>query len=222
MFGIKKGFTLSEVLITLTVIGIIATMTIPLLSTNHKKLEYATKLKKFYNTMNNAIEQAEMDYNLPVGKWAIPATTKTDDFFNNYLKDYIRYNKIEDVDISNFNGAQKVYLPDGTTFAMYSLKWSIDGDRCMSIIYDVNGDSPPTRNFEQNNDNNHNSDIFYFTISTNGPTDGIPTGFLAGSPSWQNNNVDTLRTNCSTNYKYCALYLQKNGWVIDRDYPRLL
>jgi prepilin-type N-terminal cleavage/methylation domain-containing protein len=58
----KKGFTLTEVLIALSIIGVIAAMTIPnlLVSTGNKKLK--TQLQKFMADMNQAIKLYEMDY----------------------------------------------------------------------------------------------------------------------------------------------------------------
>ena len=51
----KSGFTLSEVLLTLGIIGVVAAMTVPSLmnSTEDKKL--AAAAKKAYNTLQNAI-----------------------------------------------------------------------------------------------------------------------------------------------------------------------
>ena len=42
---INEGFTLSEVLITLVIIGIIAAVTVPVIMANYKKAETAAKLK---------------------------------------------------------------------------------------------------------------------------------------------------------------------------------
>lgn len=44
----KQGFTLAEVLITLGVIGIVATLTIPSLIANYKKTVYVSRLQKFF------------------------------------------------------------------------------------------------------------------------------------------------------------------------------
>lgn len=44
----KKGFTLSEVLITLGIIGIVAAITLPTLITNYQKKTTATRVKKAY------------------------------------------------------------------------------------------------------------------------------------------------------------------------------
>ena len=57
----KNGFTLAEVLITIAIIGIVATLTLPALMTNTQEQQAITGLKKGINTlteaaqMNNAI-----------------------------------------------------------------------------------------------------------------------------------------------------------------------
>lgn len=62
----KNGFTLAEVLITLAIIGVVATLTLPALMTNTQEQQAKTALKKGINTlteaaqMNNAI--AGFDY----------------------------------------------------------------------------------------------------------------------------------------------------------------
>lgn len=45
----KLGFTLAEVLITLSIIGIVAELTLPTLITSYKKQIYTTQLEKFYS-----------------------------------------------------------------------------------------------------------------------------------------------------------------------------
>lgn len=58
----KKAFTLAELLITLGIIGIVASMTIPSILTNKEKQENLTKLKKAYSTFNQALTQLTNDY----------------------------------------------------------------------------------------------------------------------------------------------------------------
>ena len=51
---IKKAFTLSEVLVTLTIIGIVASMTVPNLIMGYQKMQTVAKLKRrivFYNKL---------------------------------------------------------------------------------------------------------------------------------------------------------------------------
>ena len=50
----KKGFTLAEVLITLTIIGVVATLTLPSLMTNTTEQQAITAFRKVMNTLNEA------------------------------------------------------------------------------------------------------------------------------------------------------------------------
>lgn len=51
------GFTLAEVLITLGIIGIVASMTIPTLINSYQKIQYATQLKKSYVTFQQGLKE---------------------------------------------------------------------------------------------------------------------------------------------------------------------
>lgn len=53
----KSGFTLSEVLMTLAILGIVAAITLPVLSQNRKNHEYKTGYKKALSTTNQALKQ---------------------------------------------------------------------------------------------------------------------------------------------------------------------
>ncbi len=50
-----KGFTLAEVLITLTIVGVVAAITIPSVIANSQQQEYKTGLKKAVSVLNSAI-----------------------------------------------------------------------------------------------------------------------------------------------------------------------
>lgn len=52
----KKGFTLTEVLIALSIIGVIATLTIPTFFVNAQQSEFRTDFRKALNVVNNAID----------------------------------------------------------------------------------------------------------------------------------------------------------------------
>ncbi len=52
----KLGFTLAEVLITLGIIGVIATLTLPTLMANTAEREYSTALKKGVNALTEAVQ----------------------------------------------------------------------------------------------------------------------------------------------------------------------
>lgn len=55
----KTGFTLAEVLITLTIIGVVAMMTLPALMTNVQEQQAKTGLKKGINTLTEAAQMSQ-------------------------------------------------------------------------------------------------------------------------------------------------------------------
>ena len=57
----NSGFTLAEVLITLGIIGIVATITIPNLITNYKAKRLHTQFLKSYSVLQQAFKMMEND-----------------------------------------------------------------------------------------------------------------------------------------------------------------
>ncbi len=55
------GFTLAEVLFTITVIGVVAALTIPSLIQSVSNKQYETSLKKNYSVIANAYKALESD-----------------------------------------------------------------------------------------------------------------------------------------------------------------
>ena len=52
----KNGFTLAEVLITLAIIGVVATLTLPSLMSNTQEQQAVTAFKKAMNTLNEVAQ----------------------------------------------------------------------------------------------------------------------------------------------------------------------
>ncbi len=71
----KNGFTLAEVLITLAIIGVVATMTLPALMTNTAEQQAKTALKKGVNTLTEA---AQMNQSIEGFDYASLTETSTD------------------------------------------------------------------------------------------------------------------------------------------------
>ena len=57
----KNGFTLAEVLITLGIVGVVASMTLPTLNNNVQKQTYEAGAKKAYNIISNAVGMYMVD-----------------------------------------------------------------------------------------------------------------------------------------------------------------
>jgi prepilin-type N-terminal cleavage/methylation domain-containing protein len=83
----KKGFTLSEVLIALVIIGIVTILTIPHFLNNIQDKEFLTASKR----INYLISQAVGSLNVSSG---INAATSPEDFVNNYLSKVLKFTKV--------------------------------------------------------------------------------------------------------------------------------
>ena len=67
-FSLKKAaFTLAETLITLTIIGVIAALTIPNLFSSYQKHTYVVGLKKAYSQLQNAVKMIPITQGCPAG-----------------------------------------------------------------------------------------------------------------------------------------------------------
>jgi prepilin-type N-terminal cleavage/methylation domain-containing protein len=61
MSGLTKAFTLAEVLITLMIIGVIASVTIPGLINSTNDAEYRVAFKKAYGDLSQGLKRASLD-----------------------------------------------------------------------------------------------------------------------------------------------------------------
>lgn len=86
----KKAFTLAEVLIALVIIGVIAAITMPILSNSYNDKMYISALKKNYSVLSNAFNLTKKyDYN-EYTDWD-HTDQSTEVIYNNYkiLKKYL-------------------------------------------------------------------------------------------------------------------------------------
>ncbi len=98
----KNAFTLAETLITLTIIGVIAALTIPNLISKYQKHSYVVGLKKAYSQLQNAMKMIPITQGCPAGdfdcvgwdqggqningNWASNVTNIEGQEFNGYLE----------------------------------------------------------------------------------------------------------------------------------------
>lgn len=106
----RVAFTLAEVLITLTIIGVVATLTIPTLIQNYKKRTVEVKLLQSYSLINQALQISYVE-NGPVSSWDKNITTahkwtyeELTDWFNKYLAPYLKYNHTNKITEKSING----------------------------------------------------------------------------------------------------------------------
>ena len=84
-----KGFTLAEVLITLGIIGVVAALTMPVITENVQKNVLRNQFKKVYSTFSQAVFQAQNQLDMPVacsywlnGSLCKEVCTKRDPVYN--------------------------------------------------------------------------------------------------------------------------------------------
>ncbi len=217
---VKAAFTLAELLITLVVIGVVAVITIPGLVQNYKKTEYSARLKKFYSTMQQAIQMSEID-NGPLANWEFSSSSYDEDgiysetnypymdnWMNKYLLPYIKYDKYvlgyneinEDTNEPTYH-FPTVYLSDGS-------KFFISRGGCMDIRYDVNGDKYP---------NKIGRDIFWYNFCWN-YGNNTKAGFIPYLKYDVFSRTEALQK-CQNSPVYCSVLLEYDGWEFKKDYP---
>lgn len=239
----KEAFTLAEVLITLSIIGIVAAMTLPALMTKYEKKVNATRAKQAFSILSQAIKLSEAengeakywDGNLSPDK----GTKNTELFLKKYIFPYMKnpvfcgeglgdevyYKCGATVSVAG----QSYFLPNGISAAFVSTgsrnMGKLEESEIMYIIIDTNGPKRP---------NKIGNDRFYFLLNPNKgliPFGGgnnlnredilrgvnVPfdghTEFISCKHSKSEDNPDD-------NYRHgCTLLLMMDGWEFKDDYP---
>lgn len=208
---LRKAFTLAEVLITLGVIGVVASMTIPTLIQEHKKSTVATKLKKASSTLMQAYNMSIVEYGDSAfdGKREGFEANNPDsalEMFNKYYVPYIKFLKVEKGEKGVFG-----YLTDG--MVIYFLKVG-SPDSWASTYIIVCTDNKACENMDESNEdyrklvNGKNTFGFY----TNGK---VPTAQLRKKT--HNQLIDGCKN--QTSVESCTALIFDAGWKIPKDYP---
>lgn len=213
----KSAFTLAEVLITLAIIGIVAAITIPVLSNNADTKANAVALKKNYAVLANAAKMVYNDYGGNIKGQLVNQTLAMNAFLP-----YLQYSDTcsagqilgkclnatryypkggsaipnstpigsQDTGIILNNGATYVFDADITHYAACDVD-GIQG-QCALITIDVNGLKLPNR---------YGYDIFHFIMTaSNGLKVYDPAGgytcIYPDNAGW--NNANNLGYNCAS------------------------
>ena len=169
--GIRKGFTLAEVLITLVIIGVIAALTIPALMNKTNEQETVVAVKKAYSVISQAYQRviAENGEIIPssLGENGTDATKTLGKMFAKQLNTqkvcgissggdcfadkYTYFDGSVVPDFNNDNFWYKLRLNDGMSLGFVKLNntYEIRGNSeplnyvIVYVIVDVNGDKAP-------------------------------------------------------------------------------
>lgn len=205
----RKGFTLSEVLITLSIVGVVAVLTIPSVMKNYRNRLYTAQLEKVYAQVSDAAQSIMNDehvdnfYETTAGGAA--SCTNADEgkcesgyayFLTKYFKavkynckksgkkgcvtsDSSSYKTISGGSAGAFIGDNCIQTVSGAAICGYYNS----GINCLSLGVDVNGMSEP---------NIPGRDIFYMDVHKNGTISDYNSGCA-------DNHVGTSANQCSVN-----------------------
>ena len=187
----RRGFTLAEVLITLGIIGVVASMTIPTLMNKVEDIQLKTAWKKDYSVLAQAHAQL-------IATNVLPVHSITN--YETVLKPYLKVSKtcytstagcwhkagemytLSNVPVSYTGDGTVFVLTDGTMIKMPSGAWTPTAPRTLvstahgagQMLVDVNGFKKPNR---------VGYDIFSVEIYGDGlfPSGGFNTHYDQGS-----------------------------------------
>ena len=226
----KNGFTLAEVLITLTIIGVIAAITIPNLMQSWRKHERITQIKSAYSIIQNATRMAVAEHGNPDG-WDFSGENRGNAAIRTYSKYYFvpyvkvqltcqdnaqifndkcfannRWYKLNGDDFGNgpygISYMSQYKLQNGMNIAIWAPQKSLQYNRRdIVFLVDVDGAKGPTT---------LGKDIFTFIYN-------LDTGkFYTGGNTLNYNTNDCITTDAGSS---CAYWIERNHWEFPDDYP---
>lgn len=238
----KKGFTLAEILITLTIVGIVAALTVPATMKNYRNKMYTAALQKTYNQLSEAALAIMNDEHVDDFYETKAASVQNEEcdqngdctkglgyFLNNYLEP-IRKNcgRSGQLCIGGLNAESYKTLSGanaGTIGNAYCVQTSKGasicgffnpGNTCMSISVDINGAEGP---------NVTGRDLFTMDIQNDGTISDYSSGcgHDANRPSVLKNNFGCAATNCSNDNAVgiyskacgCLTSIIEAGWKME-------
>lgn len=181
----KKGFTLSEALITLGIVGCIAALTIPSIMKNYKKKVYVSQLEKAYSQITDAAQAVindEFADSFYMSTAGVPSSCNSDMtkskgacyFLNSYFKTVktdcqsadatdggclgTDYKSLDGSGVVNSTGINAEYCIQTTNNATICIYFDKDKGKTSALV-DVNGPAEP---------NMAGLDTFSMDISSNG------------------------------------------------------
>lgn len=224
----KKAFTLAEVLITLGIIGVVASMTIPDLVLKYQKKQTAIAVKKAYSDFTQALKLSEVEHG-DMKYWNFTGRSLSYEenlaFCQEYIEPYFKGLKFvskafedDQWDHLGISAPSVNYaLNNGTVFSILA-KGAI-----IYVLIDVNGYKKP---------NKMGNDVFYFNTRTGSL---MPSGWLENLTremilSGYTSEEDGLRFSCKkskinedddfTDERHaCTSLLMLDGWEFKDDYP---
>ncbi len=203
----KFGFTLAEIMIVVGLLGVVAALTIPNLSYNKMKREYAVKIKHFYSQVDNAVAQMELEKG-SFRDMKLPANNRAAyEWYMANVDPFIGHKYIKNPDADQ----PFIYLKDGARIQLYK-------GGCVDLSYDVNGDAG-------NGKVGREYFVFLFCFSNDnreywfGDKNTFWGVYGSGIQGKDITRQDMINK-CNTEPAWCSKLLQYDDWEFKSDYPK--
>ncbi len=222
----RKGFTLSEVLITLGIIGIVAALTIPSLVSAYQKHVVEEKLKQAYSILVNASRMAQVDPDFsytPPKQYTAEGLYENDKYgiFKAYFVPYLQ--GVTEMKRAKYSWNGKTMAGEGSLASFSKGCFCLNNGMCFMMVnhgtnyfyiyVDLNGPSTP---------NVVGRDIFYFALHFT--DNGLKIDGKVYQVYNSTTNDELLRWCGKTasgwqGGKSCTELIIRNSWKIPKDYP---
>ncbi|MBD5402131.1 type II secretion system protein [bacterium] len=226
----KKGFTLSEVLVTLGILSVIALLTIPAVLKNYKHRVYISQLKKTYSQLTDAtqaIMNDEHSTNFYETSAAVPSDCSSDDIKHHkgacyFLTNYLKTIKVNCNVIKQSGDINELCVPaevKNGSVVLTQYKNLVNGNAGL-----LNGEyCVQTINGAAICQNHNNGGFVTFNIDINGPLPPNETGRDVFFLKVENDgtivdvgDTDAAAANCGNpESRGCLRRIMNNGWKMD-------
>lgn len=221
----KKGFTLTELLLALTIVGVLAVLTVPILMNNIQNKLFATQIKNFsaeieqfaqdqlivhktrdlFDTDFGTTSKLLTDGHFSISKICPGNKALTDCWKTTATgKDKVTYKRIDGTidNTSITDGGTTVILKNGVMFRYTTVQSG--GKYYARFVVDVNGNDKP---------NIVGRDVFGLFMNSKGHIESFP---LSNPDYKHSSRVNKCKNDNSTSLPfYCYSALVDNGWKMD-------
>ncbi len=219
----KKGFTLTELLMALTIVGVLAVLTIPVMMNNIHNRVFANQVKNMAATIEQLAQDeliahrtrdlsdtdfGDPDKLLSDKHFSIAKKCTSDESLTKCWKttatgkDKIQYKYLNKSNANLSVNGITIILKNGVMFK-YSAPSSyenVSGDIVGKFLIDINGNDKP---------NIGGRDLFGFYITNKGKV--VDGSYVLKS----NDTLENKITKCKSETWYCYGALADNGWKMD-------
>lgn len=209
-----NAFTLAEVLITLSIIGIVAAMTLPMIVSKYQKCLVANQVKKFYTNFNQAIKLSEIEN----GEFKDWSYENSNELYDKYLAKFLKVVQVQrNIHMyGNFAGGIKFIFVDGTQ-AICSPATNLNGygngAKINPCIFYTKGVAKWTDSAIKAGYSTHN--VFWFLINEK----GVLEPPYMNSPRYRLIELCEKIDSTGNGMTACGTLLYKDNWEIKDDYP---